>query len=895
MTVTLSAATTKTVTVDFATTDGTATAANDYISTSGTLTFNPGITSQTLDVTIVQDAIDEAHETFDVVLSNSTNATISDATGVMTITDDESIPSLSIADASTIDETAANLTATVTLSGQSSSTVTVDYATSDGTASAAADYTNTSGTLTFNPKHTTQTFNIPILADTIDESNEAFSVTLSSPTNATINDLLGQFTIVDDDLPPSVSLADASTTNENAASINLVATLSAASEKTITVDYATSDGTATAGSDYTADTGTITFAPNVTTQNIPVSVLADTTDEDDETVTVTLSNPSEVTINDAIGILTITDDDNEPNITIADMTTPNETAIGRSITVSLDAASEKTITVDYATADGTATAANDYISYLGLLTFNHGITSQTVDITIVQDTIDELDETLTVTLSNPTNSSISTATGTVTITDDEGTPTLSIADVTTTDESPANLTATVTLSGDSSQTVTVAWATSDGTATAAADYTAAGGTLTFSPGDTSKTVDITILADTIDEENETFAVALSSPTNALISTSSGTATMTITDDDIAPTVSLGDLTSAETAGAKNLVATLSVASERSITVDYTTSDFTATAGQDYTSGSGTITFAPGDTTQNVPVSTLADVIDEQDETVRVTLSNPVNVTLNDSEAFSQLQMMIEPTVSIADVTIPNENAVVRTTTVTLNAASEKTITVDYATADGTATAANDYISASGTVSFAPGDTTKTVSFTMVQDTLDELDETFTISLSNPTNTTISNATGTVTITDDEGTPTLSVAHVTTTDESATNLVATITLSGVSSQIVTVNYATADGTATAGSDYTSTSGSLTFNAGDTSKTVNVPILADTTNENNETFTFTLSSALNAAVSTSSGVGTMTITDDDLAPTVSINDVTASEGAGAANLTPLYLSSLENNYS
>ena len=256
----------------------------------------------------------------------------------------------------------------------------------------------------------------------------------------------------------------------------------------------------------------------MTTQNVAVAVLADTTDEDDETVTVTLSNPSEVTINDAIGLLTITDDDNEPNISIADMTTPNETAVGRSITVSLDAASEKTITVDYTTADGTATAANDYVSATGTLTFNAGETSKTISLTIVQDTIDELDETFTVSLSNPTNSSISDATGTVTITDDEGTPTLSIADVSTSDESAANLTATVTLSGDSSQTVTVVVASADGTATSGADYTAGTGTLTFNPGVTSQSFTIPILADTIDEENETFTVTLSSPTNALVST-----------------------------------------------------------------------------------------------------------------------------------------------------------------------------------------------------------------------------------------------------------------------------------------------------------------------------------------------------------------------------------------
>ena len=313
----------------------------------------------------------------------------------------------------------------------------------------------------------------------------------------------------------------------------------------------------------------------------------------DETVTVTLSNPSEVTINDAIGVLTIADDDAEPNISISDMTTPNETAVGRLVTVSLSAASEKTITVDYATADGTANATNDYVTTTGTLTFNPGDTSKTISVTIVQDAIDETDETFTISLSNPTNSAISVATGTVTITDDEGTPTLSIADVSTSDESAANLTATVTLSGDSSQTVTVVVTSADGTATSGSDYTAGTGTLTFNPGVTSQSFTIPILADTIDEENETFTVTLSSPTNAVVSTTAGIGTMTITDDDASPTVSLGDLTAAETAGAKNLVATLSVASERTITVDFATSDFTATAGSDYTAGTGTITFTPG--------------------------------------------------------------------------------------------------------------------------------------------------------------------------------------------------------------------------------------------------------------------------------------------------------------
>ena len=223
---------------------------------------------------------------------------------------------------------------------------------------------------------------------------------------------------------------------------------------------------------------------------------------------------------------------------------------------------------------------------------------------------------------------------------------------------------------------------------------------------------------------------------------------------------MGDLSATEAAGIQNLVATLSTASERVVSVTYATSDNTASAGDDYTAGTGTITFNVGDTTKNVPVAVLEDAIDEDDEIVTVTLSNPSNVTLNDH--IGELTISdddVEPTLSISDVVTPNENAVVNSATVTLSAASEKTVSVNYATSDGTATAANDYISASGTLEFAPGVTTQTIPVTMVQDSLDEINETVTITLSSASNAGIADATGIITITDDDGTPTLSISPV----------------------------------------------------------------------------------------------------------------------------------------
>ena len=140
-------------------------------------------------------------------------------------------------------------------------------------------------------------------------------------------------TIVDDDNAPTISIGDNTSSDESGAVTNLIATLSAASEKTITVDYATSDGTATAGDDYTAvSTTTLTFNAGDVSKNIPVTVVSDNIDEVDETVIVTLSNPSNVTINDAIGELTIADDDGLPIIGIPDATIPNETAVSSSST-----------------------------------------------------------------------------------------------------------------------------------------------------------------------------------------------------------------------------------------------------------------------------------------------------------------------------------------------------------------------------------------------------------------------------------------------------------------------------------------------------------------------------------------------------------------------------------
>ena len=330
--------------------------------------------------------------------------------------DDDATPSLSINDVSyTESGTGGNATFTVTLSAASGQDVTVDYASSDVSTTAGSDYTSSTGTVTILAGNTTQTFNVPVLVDTLDEASETATLTLSSPTNATISDATGTLTIVDDDAAPSLSINDVSYTESGSAgNATFTVTLSEASAQEVTVNYASSNNTATAGSDYTAASGTVTIAAGATSATFNVPVSTDTLDEASETATLTLSSPTNATISDATGTLTIVDDDTAPTLSINDVSyTESGTGGNATFTVTLSAASAQEVTVNYASSNNTATAGSDYTAASGTVTNPCGeYNSKPSMCHVLVDTLDEASETATLTLSSPTNATISDATGT---------------------------------------------------------------------------------------------------------------------------------------------------------------------------------------------------------------------------------------------------------------------------------------------------------------------------------------------------------------------------------------------------------------------------------------------------------------------------------------------------
>ena len=341
---------------------------------------------------------------------------------------------------------------------------------------------------------------------------------------------------------------------------------------------------------------------------------------------------------------------------------------------------------------------------------------------------------------------------------------LSIDDISVNPEGNAgstNATFTITRSGDTSGSSSVHYATSAGSATAGVDYTSLPDTtVTFDAGQTTKTVGVAVLGDTLDENNETFTVQLSGATGAQIGDASGTGT--IVDDDAPPSVSISDQTVTEgNSGttAMTFTVSLSAASGRQLSVAYATADSSATAPSDYGAAGGTLSFDPGQTSKTFVVGVAGDTVVEPDETFGVTLSAPSNVTIGDGSATGTIvnddtaaPPPVVPVVSVGNATVSPEGdsgTKQASFAVTLSQATTVSVTVAYATADDTATQPADYTAASGSLTFAPGETSKSVAVDVKGDLLEESNETFALALSNPGGATLGTAQGTGTIVDDD--------------------------------------------------------------------------------------------------------------------------------------------------
>ena len=601
---------------------------------------------QNISIQVNDDDIDEVDQEFFVIslFDNSTSVVVQDTTGTIYINDNDAKPTISLQNlsGSPVNEGATSINAAVTIEGRSSRPITVFYSTQSGTATGDKDYTTvTNGKITWPALDTTEkSINIFILEDEIDESDtETFKLSLNTPENAQLHATNNSTNIVIQDNDPlpviSASVAGGGVDEDV---VGGKATISVAidrpSTQIITTTYTTVNGTAVAGSDYTAKTQTLTWNPGESAPiTVTVNIINDEIFENDETFIFRLqSKSSSATIGTADTIVEIRNDDPAPVISIvnSDPVTVTEGISTTNLSVALDRVTNVPVTVNWTTQDAGAVVGSDYAFSTGTLTWNATSTlTQTIPLTITEDSVDELSESFTVLLQDETVGTLNpnSSTTTVTITDNDDAPVLNIGSITVTEgnnsDNPA-FSIPVTMTRSSYLPVTVEYTITGGTAVSGTDYIDNGtGILTWS-AETSgvQNIPLQIQSDSLDEDDlESIFVQLQNVSNsAIVSTS--TATSYIEDDDLPPEIDLTGITYSEDVVTATITATISGQSGDSISVQYDTSDNTATAGADYTDTTGTLTWAAGDETpQTFTVTITDDDLDEQpSEMVNLTLS-----------------------------------------------------------------------------------------------------------------------------------------------------------------------------------------------------------------------------------------------------------------------------------
>ncbi len=552
---------------------------------------------------------------------------------------------------------------------------------------------------------------------------------------------------------------------ETAAAVSIPVTLSRASSQTVTIAYAVTGGTATGGgTDYTLAAGTLTFTPGQTSRTIDVTLNNDAFDEDEETVVVRLSSPSNAILGTPLRhALTILDDDPTPTVTLS----PAQMQLGETgnaqFTVALSAVSGRDVTVNLAYS-GTA-SAGDFTAPSSVV-IPAGSSSAQVTLAGIDDPLDEDDEHVIVDISSVINGDESGMQQVnATILDNDALPGVTLGLTgSPMAEAAGTATVTATLGAVSGRNVTVTLAFTG--SAAAADYTKSGASIVIPAGSASGSVTLTATQDALDEENEQVFVDIDAVTNG---TESGTqrATATITDDDPAPSVTLAasPVSIGEASGVSTVTATLSAVSGKQVTVNLA---FSGTAGgSEYTASATSIVIPTGSASGSITVTAVDDTLDEADETVVVDISSVTNGT---ESGVQQATVTITDNDPLPSVTLGltgsplAENGGVATVTAALSAVSGRSVTVNLAFTG--AAAAGDY-TASGTAILVPaGSLSASITLTGVNDLVDEDAEQIVVDISTVTNGTESGSQQvTATITDDDtaGVSVTPVSGLTTTE------------------------------------------------------------------------------------------------------------------------------------
>ena len=882
-TVTLNPASLQTVTVDYATSDGTATAGSDYTAASGSLTFAPGDTSKNVSVAIADDDVDEADETITLTLSDVVNASIPLPTGTFTIRDDDTA-GVTLSETSLDIDEGDSGTYTVVLASQPTHNVTITVNDPSNT-----DVTAEPASLTFTPTNwdTTQTVTVTASQDNGHDDEDATVTHTAASTDPkydgiSIADVPVNVTD-DEDVAVRVSFGSASYAVPEGSSVTIKVILSADPERTVEVPITATDIDGASSSDYSVPQ-TVVFNSGDTEKTFSFSATDDAEDDDGERVRLTFGTlpPRVSSTSPSQAVVSITDDD-VPSVTVSFEQDAYTVPEGNSITVKvkLDADPERTVTIPLtATNQGGATAA-DY-SVPSTVVFNSGDTEKTFDFTATDDSVDDDGESVKLGFGSTLPTGVSkgaTDETTVSITDDD-VPSVSVSfeqNAYTVAEGNS-VAVKVVLSADPERTVSIPLTKSNQDGASSSDYSSLPTSVIFNSGDTEKTFSFTATDDSVDDDGESVKLGFGSTLPTGVSAgSTGETTVSITDDDV-PSVTVSFQQPSYTVAEGNSVSVkviLSADPERTVTIPLLRLNQGGATAADYSNVPGDVVFNSGDTEKSFTFTAASDSDNDDGESVRVsfgTLPTQVSAGTNSGTTISITDDDV-PSVTVSfqqpSYTVAEGNSI--TVKVKLDADPERTVTIPLtATNQGGASNA-DYSTLPINVVFNSGDTEKTFDFTATDDSVDDDGESVKLGFGSMLPTGVSEGSTdetTISITDDDvPSVTVSFEQPSYAVPEGSSVTIKVILSADPERTVEVPITATDIDGASSSDY-SVPQTVVFNSGDTEKTFSFSATDDAEDDDGERVRLTFGTLPPRVSSTSPSQAVVSITDDDV-PSVTVS--------------------------
>ena len=778
---------------------GTATEGEDYDDfllgpvRTARITVPAGDLSQTFDITLVDDGVDEPDETIVIewIRNSNDDATPDFITFTGTITDNDTAdnnPTVRFgASAYTAIEGVAGAVVTVELFPAASRAVTILVTATPQGGASSADYSGVPGSVTFAAGETEQSFTVRATDDSADDDGESVQlgfgrlpsgVALGSPATATVALVAGSgvstwFLFFEES---SYTATEGGTAAR--VTVGLSNPWKPELNESLTIGIFTPEHRGGAdASDYSGVPARVTFQPGQTRVSFTVTATNDSDDDDGESIYLQFAgfDIEDLELDRAPRAATVHLRDNDGAIAVQAFFGAQTYRVNEGstvdVSVQLDKAPGRELTILITTAHGNGASSADYSGVPESITFSGSQSTRTFAVQAQNDNVNDDQEYLTFGFGALP---ASVAAG------DPATTTLNLVDTgdalnvrtISFDAQDTNVrellegsiySLYVYLNSAADNDIVVPLQVTHLDGATSADYSGLPETVIIPAGERRENVIIRVLEDAEDDHGEGIRVRFGTlPRGVRKDNRADTATFRFLDNDTLPAISIAGADVKEWPNPQsylNFVAALDYAPEFEVAVDYRTVNGSAVAGQDYESRSGTLTFAEGERSKYIRVLVCHDGIDESTETMTLQLSNPVRTKLEgNGSATGSIRnnngsgaKPCATGISVSDVSAPepNSNHLRRQEIefeVSLNQADTGTVSADYRTVNGTATAGQDYEPASGTVTFRPGQTRRTVKVVVVADAHDDPGETFTLRLSNPSGAYIGDGEGTATLT-----------------------------------------------------------------------------------------------------------------------------------------------------